>query len=170
MVAKVDGNDLVNGTWSYWSDDGQGNVGWRGYDVGNAAPIRDTAGGNVIHAGDEFSVVATGSGLRMITSDVGIGPIMKYTGAPGAYTGPFTQDPAGVFHDPEEAGALAPHVQPPDPTCVMSTYGAKEHPALESGGNLVFSYNVNVSNHCALNALPDDLSNYRARFYIVPAP
>jgi hypothetical protein len=168
MVAKVDGNDLLNGTWSYWSADGLGNVGWHGYYAGVPEPIDDTAGGNVIHAGDEFSVVATGSGLRMLTSDIGIGPIMKYTAAPGAYTGPFTRDPDGVYFTPPEAGQVARQTGTPDPTCRLSTYGAKEHPALESGGNIVFSYNVNVSQHCAFNALPADLLNYRARFYTVP--
>jgi len=168
MVAKVTGNDLVNGTWSYWNKNAQGTKAWRAYDVGDAAPITDSAGGNVIHAGDEFSVAATGSGLRMITSDVGIGPIVKYTAAPGAYTGPFTQDPSGYYFTPPEIGQVARQTGTPDPNCRLTTYGAKEHPALESGGNLVFSYNVNVPSSCALNALPADLRNYRARFHTVP--
>jgi hypothetical protein len=170
MVARVPGNDLT-ATWSYWSADGLGNVGWHGYYAGIPEPINDTAGGDVIHAGDEYSVVSTGSGLRMLTSDVGVGPLMKYTAAAGAYTGPFTRSPNGVYFTPPENGQVARQTGTPDPNCKLTTYGAKEHPALETGGNMIFSYNVNVTSvpsTCPGKALPADLKNYRARFYTGP--
>src|SRR6266581_3077620 len=112
-----------------------------------------SAGSPLIHAGSEYSVVYDPNRgvYRMIATDIGLGPkIDEYT-ATADPSGPWTF--AGTIDNTQTDGVYGskPANDPGSP-CALTTYGAKEQPAFESNGDIVFTYNVNVTGCSAADA------------------
>src|SRR6266568_4074273 len=107
----------------------------------------------LIHAGSEYSVVYDPNRgvYRMIATDIGVGPkIDEYT-ATADPSGPWTF--AGTIDNTQTDGVYGskPANDAGSP-CTLTTYGAKEQPAFESNGDIVFTYNVNVTGCSAADA------------------
>lgn len=130
-VARTTGG--VSGRWEYY--DGSG---WSSTPVLSARLMDGIA--------NEFSVVPSSDGFRLVTSDRGIGKDIY------SYTAPSPEGPWGnrktVYSTPETGGNLI-------------TYNAKEHPQFSGGGKTVISYNVNSFD---FSDLYRDVHIYRPRF------
>jgi hypothetical protein len=161
-VARIAGTDLVNGSWEYWT--------------GSAWSPEATASGRLHHddgtpiadAGHELSVVRTADGYRMLWMRASLSGTVQAATAP-APTGPFTT-PTSLYDAPDHG---SPTYANAGNGCSLITYNAKEHPALAKGGEVVFSYNVNVDGFAgtcanALTELWHQVDNYRPRFIAVP--
>jgi len=152
-VARVSGNDLSQtGSWQYW--DG-GASGWTSRSAGGEYGVAamTSAGSPLIHAGSEYSVVYDPNRgvYRMIATDIGLGPkIDEYT-ATADPSGPWNF--AGTIDNTQTDGVYGskPTNDAGSP-CTLTTYGAKEQPAFESNGDIVFTYNVNVTGCSAADA------------------
>ena len=167
-VARVSGNDLSQtGSWQYWDGSSKG---WTARSAGGEYGVAAmTSGGSpLIHAGSEYSVVYdSGRGVyRMIATDLGLGPYIDEYTATADPSGPWTFD--GTIDNTQTDGVYGskPAGDPGSP-CALTTYGAKEQPAFETNGDIVFTYNVNVtgcSGSDAAAAYQANVSNYDPRF------
>jgi hypothetical protein len=167
-VARVSGNDLSQtGSWQYW--DGS-SLGWTARSSGGEYNVASMQSGGtpLIHAGSEYSVVYDPDRgvYRMIATDIGLGPnIDEYT-ATADPSGPWTFD--GTIDSTRADGVYGskPAGDPGSP-CTLDTYGAKEQPAFEANGDIVFTYNVNVTGCSASDAKAAwqaSVSNYNPVF------
>ncbi len=145
-VARVPGSDLsLTGSWEYWDGSSRG---WVTIGAGGqfyAAPM--TSGGvPLVHAGSEYSVVydAARGVYRMIATDLGLGPNVDEYTATASPAGPWVF--GGIIDSTQADGIYGSKpVADPGSACTLTTYGAKEQPAFETGGDIVFSVNVNVA-------------------------
>jgi hypothetical protein len=170
-VARVSGNDLSQtGSWQYW--DGTSG-GWTARSAGgeNGVAAMQSGGTPLIHAGGEYSVVYDPNRgvYRMITTDIGLGPnIDEYT-ATADPSGPWTFD-GSIDNTATDGVAGAKPADDPGSPCTLTTYGAKEQPAFETNGDIVFTYNVNVPPPPACSAADSataweaNVTNYDPRF------
>jgi Domain of unknown function (DUF4185) len=162
-VARVSGNDISQpGSWQYWN----GASSWVSGPA-NAAPML-SGGTPIIHAGSEYSVVYDPSRnlYRMISSDTGpSSSVVEYTAAPNPY-GPWTYD--GIIDNTQADGVYGSKpVDDPSSPCTLTTYGAKEQPTFEVNGDIVFTYNVNVTGCSAADeeaAFQANVANYNPVF------
>jgi hypothetical protein len=171
-VARVSGNDLSQtGSWQYW--DGSA-LKWVARSSGgeDSVAAMESGGTPIIHAGSEYSVVYDpGRGVyRMIATDLGLGPAIDEYTATQDPSGPWTF--AGTIDNTQTDGVYGsePAGDPSSP-CTLVTYGAKEQPAFEANGDIVFTYNVNVdanANGCTASdaeaAWQANVSNYNPVF------
>jgi hypothetical protein len=168
-VARVSGNDLSQtGSWQYW--DGT-SLGWTARSAGgeDAVAAMQSGGTPLIHAGGEYSVVYDPNRdvYRMITTDIGLGPnIDEYT-ATAAPSGPWTFV-GSIDNTATDGVAGSEPADDPGSPCTLTTYGAKEQPAFETNGDIVFTYNVNVPPSCPAAASEAaweaNVTNYDPRF------
>jgi hypothetical protein len=167
-VARVSGNDLSQtGSWQYWDGPGPG---WTARSANGEYYVASMQSGGtpLVHAGSEYSVVYDPNRgvYRMIATDIGLGPnIDEYT-ATADPSGPWTFD--GTIDNTQADGVYGsePAGDPGSP-CTLETYGAKEQPAFEANGDIVFTYNVNVTGCSAADAeaaLQASVSNYNPVF------
>jgi hypothetical protein len=153
-LARVSGKNLT-ATWSYFTGSG-----WSSTPAA-AARLLKSDGSQFNLASDEFSVVQTSGGYRVVESQDSIFQIAIY--GLGAPQGPI---PAGTVLPTSaepEGGQPAPPRQSCSPcgTGTLMVYNAKEHPELETGSALVVSYNVNSTVGADIFL---DVRNYRPRF------
>jgi len=168
-VARVSGNDLSQtGSWQYW--DGT-SAGWTARSAGgeDGVAAMQSGGTPLIHAGGEYSVVYDPNRgvYRMITTDIGLGPdIDEYT-ATADPSGPWTFD-GSIDNTAADGVAGSKPAGDPGSPCTLTTYGAKEQPAFETNGDIVFTYNVNVPVSCSAAdssaAWEASVTNYDPRF------
>lgn len=133
------------------------------------------------HGGAEYSVTRTDDGAyRLITSDIGVGPIRRYRAATpwGPWTAP-SDDESIVYSPPELESNQVPVNDPfgtpgVGDTCVLSGYGAKEHAGLGTDHRPVVSYNrfpvarAGATTYCDIpGAANADANNYRPQFVAV---
>jgi hypothetical protein len=154
-LARVSGTSLT-GAWTYFTGGGWSST------PGAAERLPNSDGTQFNVASDEFSVVQTSGGYRLVESQDSIFQVAVY--ALGAPQGPV---PAGTVlptsAEPEGGQPAPPRQQGCSPcgTGTLLVYNAKEHPELETGGALVLSYNVNSTVGTDIFL---DVRDYRPRF------
>jgi len=103
----------------------------------------------------------------MITTDIGLGPnIDEYTATAGP-SGPWTFV-GSIDNTATDGVAGREPADDPGSPCTLTTYGAKEQPAFETNGDIVFTCNVNVPPGCPVAASEAaweaNVTNYDPRF------
>jgi len=172
-VARIAGTDVAGTPWTYW--DGST---WAD-DPATSGRLKRSDGSPINDLHYEYSVVKTATGYRMISTHAEFSlpsswnKIGMYTATSitGPYAGSPTDPAAKIVYTMPETGR--PAYNTTNPSCVLQTYNAKEHPAFEYSNDLVLSYNVAVAAGCPDNvANPStNVDNYRPRFVTVsPAP
>lgn len=168
-AARVSGTDLTS-SWSYFTGSSTCSSQTNSFSSSSPTPLCDNESGTAyVYGGGEESVVLDGGAYRLVSSWDNIFNI--YLATSSSPVGPFTvlakvSGEQSSSFPTFEGQSVSPYNTTPVSGCALGGYNAKEHPELESSGNIVISYNVNAFG-CSGSPFTDNVENYRPRFVVM---